>query len=182
MICVKRINLVHGRICVSGFCPCIYHIHRIMHALWRCLRACVRMFVHSDAPYLPTYICTCIASPTEHRECGDYATRVARCNRPTVLYQRSLACRFYLTRFETPLDLNENARARSFLRDATLAPQIYSSPKFFVINPRKRISIVIQIDITETRARQSKVKVPFEYKNAVNCISSHLKGRNFALT
>lgn len=84
----------------------VYLSYSSHHACVMAMLACVRAYVRTLGCALPTYLHTCIASPTEHRECGDYATRVARCNRPTVLYQRSLACRFYLTRFDTPLDLN----------------------------------------------------------------------------
>lgn len=85
MICVKgkkKKNFLQANMCVapSRFLPvCIYHTHRIMHA---CVRACV--LIHTRTRPI-TYL-RAFASPTEHRECGDYATRVATvCNRPSLV-------------------------------------------------------------------------------------------------
>lgn len=70
--------------CVS-LCPvfssCIYHTHRIVYACVRAyVRTCVRAYVCWYTRTRPTYL-RAFASPIEHRECGDYATRVERCNR-----------------------------------------------------------------------------------------------------
>lgn len=148
-----------------GFCSRVYRAHRrCVRAYYTYVHACVRSHTRTR-PNSPT------CSPTEHRECGGYATVVARRNGRCWRSYLSKNHIEYTSNFYTSkiiafrMPFKAGMRAPDRLLDATICVRSLFPRIYFIFIPGSLVTAVnllkgISTDLDRSRER-ARHRVPF---------------------